>query len=121
MTNSNTQTNNEHKLPDEGTTIEEIRTDKESMKILRNKSKQGDPDAMFRLSLACLAKDRDKARRLVLRAAKKGHPYAQCCIGYSYLSSKDYINGVKWLAKAAEQGVEEARDKLEALCSDDDD
>ncbi len=62
-------------------------------------------------------KDEAKALTWYLRAAAKGHAYAQCCVADLYLAAArfDPEQAARWYRRAADQGLAEAQHRLGRL------
>jgi TPR repeat protein len=91
-----------------------------------DKSKSHDPDYLYQLGCAFtygkgLPFDHFKAFELFKKASEKGHGRAQLMLGFMYLRNGDLLLGdwgsdyqfVKWIKKAAENGVLEAQREIE--------
>ena len=96
----------------------------ESARWYRRSAEQGDPQARYGLGLAYyrgrgVPRDRERAFELMLQAARSGYVIAEYGVGLSYEmgggTTRDVAKARQWLQRAADKGLEEARERLEAL------
>lgn len=96
----------------------------ESARGFARSAAQGGPTARYRLGLAYyrgrgVARDRARAFELMLQSARSGFVIAEYGVGVSYEEGRgigqDAANSRRWMQRAADKGLEEAREKLKSL------
>ena len=96
----------------------------ESARWYRRSAEQGDPQARYGLGLAYyrgrgVPRDRERAFELMLQAARSGYVIAEYGVGLSYEdghgTQRDLAKSRRWIQRAADKGLEEARKKLKSL------
>ena len=100
----------------------------EAARWYRRSAAQGDPAARVGLALLLsrgqgVARDRERAFRLMHEAARSGDMVALHNVGVMYErgngTTRDVAKARHWLQKAADRGNEESRERLESLNSTD--
>ena len=95
-----------------------------SVQWYRRSAEQGDPGARYGLGLAYyrgrgVPRDRERAFELMLQAARSGYVIAEYGVGLSYEdghgTQRDLAKSRRWIQRAADKGLEEARKKLKSL------
>ena len=96
----------------------------ESARWYRRSAEQGDPQARYGLGLAYyrgrgVPRDRTLAFELMLQSARSGYVIAEYGVGLSYEdghgTQRDSAKSRRWIQRAADKGLEEARKKLKSL------
>ncbi len=96
----------------------------ESARWYQRSAEQGDPGARYGLGLAYyrgrgVARDRARAFALMLQSARSGYVIAEYGVGLSYAdghgTQRDSAKSRRWIQRAADKGLEEAREKLRSL------
>ena len=96
----------------------------ESARWYRRSADQGDPAARYGLGLAYhrgrgVARDRVRAFELMLQSARSGYVIAEYGVGLSYEdghgTQRDAAKSRRWIQRAADKGLKEAREKLSSL------
>ena len=96
----------------------------DSVQWYRRSAEQGDPGARYGLGLAYyrgrgVPRDRARAFRLILQAARSGDVIAEYGVGLLYErgggTTRDVATARQWLQRAADKGLEDARERLESL------
>ena len=95
-----------------------------SVQWYRRSAEQGDPGARYGLGLAYyrgrgVPRDRARAFELMLQSARSGYVIAEYGVGLSYEdghgTQRDLAKSRRWIQRAADKGLEEAREKLRSL------
>ena len=71
---------------------------------------------MINLRRAELTENKIQAKKWLRKSAEQEHPIAQLRVGVLYLKDKEEDLALIWLKKAADQGNDEARSRLQTLC-----
>ena len=96
----------------------------ESARWYRRSAEQGSPKAQYGLGLAHyrgrgVARDRTRAFELMLQSARSGYVIAEYGVGLSYAdghgTQRDSAKSRRWIQRASDKGLEEAREKLRSL------
>ena len=96
----------------------------ESTRWYRQSAEQGDPGARYGLGLAYyrgrgVVRDRVRAFELMFQSARSGYAVAEYGVGLSYEdghgTQRDAAKSRRWIQRAADKGLEEAREKLKSL------
>ena len=96
----------------------------EAARWFRRSARQGHPVGQYQLGLAHyrgrgVARDRGRAFELMLSAARSGHAIAEYGVGLAYEdghgTQRDSAKSRRWIQRAADRGLEEAREKLRSL------
>ena len=96
----------------------------DSVQWYRRSAEQGDPGARYGLGLAYyrgrgVPRDRARAFRLILQAARSGDVIAEYGVGLLYErgggTTRDVAKARHWLQRAADKGLEDAREQLRSL------
>ena len=96
----------------------------EAARWFRLSAAQEDPASLYQLGLAYyrgrgVARDRARAFELMLQSARSGYATAEYGVGLSYEdghgTQRDLAKSRRWIQRAADKGLEEARKKLESL------
>ena len=95
-----------------------------SVQWYRRSAEQGDPGARYGLGLAYyrgrgVPRDRARAFELMLQSARSGYVIAEYGVGLSYEdghgTQRNLAKSRRWIQRAADKGLEEAREKLRSL------
>jgi TPR repeat protein len=82
---------------------------------------EGEADAAFLAALAHwngeadIARDKDKARTFFRIAAEAGHVLAKACLSEALRQNGEIEEADEWLREAAEAGLPQAENRIEAL------
>ena len=96
----------------------------EAARWFRLSAAQEDPASLYQLGLAYyrgrgVARDRARAFELMLQSARSGYATAEYGVGLLYEmgggTTSDVATARQWLQRAADKGLEEAREKLKSL------
>ena len=96
----------------------------EAARWFRLSAAQEDPASLYQLGLAYyrgrgVARDRARAFELMLQSARSGYATAEYGVGLLYEmgggTTRDVATARQWLQRAADKGLEEAREKLKSL------
>ena len=96
----------------------------EAARWFRLSAAQEDPASLYQLGLAYyrgrgVAQDRARAFELMLQSARSGYATAEYGVGLLYEmgggTTRDVATARQWLQRAADKGLEEAREKLKSL------